>query len=243
MKLLLDGDILCYRVSYSTKEEVKEDGTIVKYPLTPQEAVARLDELIQYIRSETTEYADYQVYLTGQGNFRNEIAKTAVYKGNRKDTEKPQNLDYLRAHLQLNYKTDVSVNEEADDLIAIEATKLGPDRSIIVSTDKDFKQVPSTIFNPSTGQFTRVDAWSGLKAFYTQILTGDTVDNILGIYGIGPKKAEAILSTCDSEKALYNACVEAYKGDADRVVENGRLLWLRRYPGQIWSPPDASTIS
>jgi hypothetical protein len=26
-----------------------------------------------------------------------------------------------------------------------------------------------------------------------------------------------------------------YEGDEDRVIENGRMLWLRRYEGEVWS--------
>jgi 5'-3' exonuclease len=79
---------------------------------------------------------------------------------------------------------------------------------------------------------------------------GDRVDNIIGLHGIGPVKAEKLLFGCDSEKALYAACVDAYAvsyhelydegayGIAqERVLENARLLWIQRYTGELWEPP------
>jgi hypothetical protein len=45
------------------------------------------------------------------------------------------------------------------------------------------------------------------------------------------------LQECEDELALYKACVDAYDGDEERVLENAQLLWLRRYEGQTWEPP------
>ena len=74
--------------------------------------------------------------------------------------------------------------------------------------------------------------------FYTQILTGDTADNIIGLYGIGPVKAKKILAGAETEQELFDRCVAQYDGDVDKVVQNARLLWLRRKEGQLWEPPE-----
>jgi hypothetical protein len=118
---------------------------------------------------------------------------------------------------------------------------------VIVSIDKDFEQIPTNIFNPTKWEWKTIDPWTATKNFYKQILMGDRVDNIVGIYGIGPVKADKLLSSCDSEKALYWACVEAYGEDVrkvddiftseERVLENGRLLYIQRYNGELWQPP------
>ena len=79
--------------------------------------------------------------------------------------------------------------------------------------------------------------WEGDKFFYTQILTGDAADNIKGLKGIGPVKATKLLAECKSVDQLWEACVKAYDGDTERIIENARLLWLRRYEGQLWQPP------
>ena len=228
-KVLIDGDIICYRASFSA-----QDGT-------PQEAHQKADDLIEYIWEKTIDIPfpspdDYHVYLTGKNNFRTEVGKSAPYKGNRK-SERPIHLNYVRDYLQEKYPCTMSEGEEADDLIAIEATNLGPD-TVIASIDKDFMQVPCRHYNFLKGQWVTVEEFDGLKFFYSQILTGDAVDNIIGLYRVGPKTAEKMLKDCKTEQELYKACVDAYDGDVDRVLENARLLWLRRYVGEMWSPPN-----
>ena len=252
MKILIDGDVVAYRVAYSSKLIYDETTqTEVKTPLTPIEAIEKLQVVMNDTKFLIDPYADYTVYLTGKGNFRYDVAKTAVYKGNRKDTPKPPNLPYLRQYMMDTYNCVVSENEEADDLIAIAAAKRDYKDTVIVSIDKDFMQLPVKIYNPMKDEWFHPTVWEATKFFYTQILTGDAVDNIKGVGGIGPKKAEKALEGCDSEKALYNACVEAFtnttpadrfgmrstKFGEDRVLENGRLLWLRRSVGQIWDIP------
>ena len=181
-----------------------------------------------------------KVYLTGKGNFRYDISVSHEYKGNRKDVEKPHHLQGIRKHMSKNWEAEVSKGEEADDLIAIAATEGGPE-SVVVSIDKDMLQIPCRHYNPNKREFKVVDEFSGLKFFYKQILTGDRADNIIGLYGIGPTKAERMVTDCKTEQDLYEVCLREYGGEEDRVIENARLLWLRRYPEQLWEPPKCVT--
>ena len=227
-KVLIDGDIVAYRASFSAQDKEVEA------------AIQTTDELMQYIWDKTIDLpfpdtSDYHVYLTGRDNFRFDVAKSHPYKGNRKG-KKPEHLQDVRLHLINKYPTTVSEGEEADDVIAMEATRLGPE-TIIASIDKDFKQVPCVHYNFNTDVWDSVEEWEGLKYFYEQILTGDAVDNIKGLYRVGPVKAYRILEGSSTEEDLWDACVKAYDGDVDRVLENARLLWLRRYEGQMWEPP------
>jgi 5'-3' exonuclease len=226
-KVLVDGDIVAYRAAFSTQD------------LFPEDAESKVDELMDYILTETLMFPDpseYEVFLTGSGNFRYDIAKSFPYKGNRKTTEKPIHLPVAREHLINKYKATVSEGEEADDLIAIAATKYGPE-TIVASVDKDMLQIPCKHFNFTKGEWHDVTEFEGTKFFYTQILTGDRADNIMGLYKVGPVKANKILQDCDTEEELWDAVIKAYDGDIDRVVENARLLWLRRKEGEIWEPP------
>jgi 5'-3' exonuclease len=70
-----------------------------------------------------------------------------------------------------------------------------------------------------------------------QVLTGDRVDNIPGLKGIGVKKAEKILADCVTEKQLFEATLDAYKGDLEYLTEQAKLLWIRRKENQMWQPP------
>ena len=217
--ILIDGDIIAYRAGFSSND------------LEATDAEAKVDELIDTI-IEDTEFisTDYQVYLTGKGNFRFDIAQTLPYKGNRKDAVKPIHLQHIRDYMMTKYEATVSEGEEADDLIAIAATKIGM-KAVVASIDKDMLQIPCFHYNITRREF------SGTKFFYTQILTGDKADNIKGLHRCGPVKAGKILAECDTEMKLWDACLEAYEGDTERVIENARLLWLRREVDQLWEPP------
>jgi len=229
-KALIDGDVFAYRAAYATEGE------------SEKEARVKIDEILQvsieYVCGWPWEQDDYQIYLTCSGHqFRHDIAKSHEYKGNRTKRDKPTNLKFIRDYMVSDWQTVVSVEQEADDCLAIHATELDHDCAII-SVDKDMLQVPCWHYNPVKGTMKRVSPDEGIKFFYTQILTGDSADNIHGIPQVGPKKAEKILKGLETEDDLWKAVLEAYDGDIDRVVENARLLWLRRYEGEIWQPPD-----
>ena len=221
--ILIDADILVYRIGWSCNDEPEKtavstiDGFIS-------------DILLQLNVDEETDY--YVLYLTGKGNFRKEYAVTAEYKGNRKDKEKPVHIQALRQHLIDKWAAVVTEGEEADDAIAIAGTTHG-DKAIMVSLDKDFDQIPGWHYNFVKKRKYYVKPEEGLRFFYRQILMGDRIDNIVGIHGIGEKKSAKLLEDCKNEQDYYNVCVEKL-GSEERVIENGRLLWLRRYEGQIW---------
>ena len=228
MKVLLDGDIIVYRSSYSTEG------------MEPEDAEHKADELIDEIMEATMFDPDpkaLRVYLTGSGNFRYELATIAPYKGQRSGTEKPEHFYHLRDYLVEAYDAEVSQGEEADDLIAKEATRQGPE-TIIASVDKDFMQVPCVFYNFGKKEFTKVSEFEGLTFFYTQVLTGDRADNIKGLQGVGPVKAKRIIEGATTEQELYDKVLAAYDGDLDALIENARLLWLRREDDELWLPPD-----
>ena len=190
-----------------------------------------LEDLLMF---DLIDCEEHELFLTGKVNYRNDIAVTAPYKGNRKDVKKPIHLPLLREYLQTAWAASVSDGQEADDDIAIRATELGDD-CIIVSIDKDFMQVPGWHYNFVKKEKKYVTPEEGLRFFYKQILTGDNADNIKGIHRVGDVKATKMLADAKTEQELYACCVEAM--GADRVLENARLLWLRRQPNQLWEPP------
>lgn len=225
--ILVDGDIIAYRAAFHADK------------LTELDALLKVDQVIEYIaRGCNLHQENMIVFLTGRDkeNFRNAEAVTAPYKGNRKGTDTPLWLPSSRDYMVDNYDAVVSSGEEADDLIAIKATELG-EETVVASIDKDMLQIPCYHFNFNRNEWHQVSQFEGLVFFYEQILTGDRSDNIIGIRGIGPVKAKKILKDCDTEEDLWNAVVDAYDGDQDRVLENARLLWLRRKEGELWDHP------
>ena len=229
MKILIDGDILTYRAAFSCEGQSLED------------AQDKIDEIVEEILgavafSATSE--NYEMFITGKGNFRFDVQPT--YKQNRSGKPKPEHLQALRDYLVEAYNAKVSSGQEADDDITIRATELGPD-TIIASIDKDFLQVPCWHYNLNKRTLVEVDEFEGLLFFYTQILMGDSADNVFGIKGVGPVKAGKMLFGATTECELYEICVAAYGGDTGKVTENARLLWLLRKEGQVWSPPSVES--
>ena len=223
---LLDSDIICYRVGFAS-EDVSEHF-----------ALARVTELVQDVVFVQLECKEYKAYITGRGNFRNEIAKTVPYKGNRKDMKKPIHYDAIRKHLQEKLDAELIEGMEADDAIAIAATELG-DKCIIVSIDKDLDQVAGLHYNFVKQELYEVTEQEGTLNFYKQILTGDRVDQIPGLKGIGPAKATKILKDCNTVEEIERATWKAYQDngkDMDYFIEQGKLLWLCRYEGEQWMP-------
>ena len=228
MKVLIDGDILTYRAAFSCEGQPLED------------AQDKIDVFVEDIMAATSFdmfSENYEMFITGKGNFRFDVQPT--YKQNRSGKPKPEHLQGLRDYLVEAYNAKVSVGQEADDDIAIRATELGPN-AIIASIDKDFLQVPCHHYNLNKKTLVKVEEFEGLEFFYSQILTGDTADNVFGLKGIGPVKAAKLLFNRKTEYELYLSCIAAYEFDEEKVTENARLLWLRREEGQVWQPPAQS---
>jgi hypothetical protein len=125
-----------------------------------------------------------------------------------------------------------------------------PNATIICSRDKDLKQCLGWHYGwecglqPSFGprfvtylgelslQETPLKLnGTGISYFYAQLLMGDSVDNIPGCPGIGPRKAYNLLSGLDSKLEMFKAVKQAYKDagkDEEYLLEQGRLLWMIR---------------
>lgn len=221
---IIDADLITYRVGFAS-EDVDEATCL-----------ARVTQLVNEIVFDDLRCDDYRAYITGKGNFRNEIAVTEPYKGNRKDAKRPTHYDAIRTHLQRLGAVLVE-GQEADDAVAIDATESG---GWIVSIDKDLDQVAGWHYNFVKHEEYYITEEEGLRNLYTQVLTGDRTDNIIGLKGIGPKKAAKLLEDCKTEREYYDACLKAYDGNELRVIENLNLLWLRRTPNQTFQVPSTS---
>ena len=223
---LIDADSLCYAIGFSSND--------AEEPI----AIARMEETMTELCMEL-DCEDYKGFLTGKGNFRDSIAVTVPYKGQRV-SEKPVHLQALRCHLVTSWGFTVVQGIEADDAVGIAAYAVPEDETIMVHIDKDLNQFRGWHYNYKKKEKYYVTEFEGLTAFYTQILTGDRIDNIVGLKGIGPVKAKKVLEKCTNESELYQAVLKAYEGDQQRVLENGQLLWLQRSPNQVWTPPSSS---
>lgn len=230
--LLLDADILVYKVGFMSQEETEAvaisslNGAVANWAITSAS--------LPFGGGETME-----LFLSGKTNFRTDV--NPDYKATRKGKDKPVHFEALFNHLVDSWGAAVSDGEEADDMVGIRSTQLGED-CLIITIDKDYDQLPGWHYNPDKKLCYHVDPWEGLQFFYRQILTGDRVDNIIGLHRVGEKTAAKMLEACETEEELYNNCVAAYmeregltEGAAKiRVEELGQQLWLRRKPNEMW---------
>lgn len=225
-KLLVDADYLIYAIGF-TCEDASEST-----------AKNRLVETLENLVYVHLKADSYEAFLTGKGNFRYDIAKTVPYKGNRKDAAKPPYYQELRDHMVKRLGAVVVEGQEADDEVAIRMTK-EPDTYTLVGVDKDLLQIPGWHFNPSKDLEQYVNEFEAYKSFCLQLLTGDRTDNIPGLQGVGPKKAEKALKDSKTKQQLLETAWEKYQElghTLEYFTEQGQLLWLRRYEGEIWQP-------
>lgn len=225
MIALVDADVVAYRIAFGCNDEPEKV------------AIAKAAEFLEDLVFTFANADDCEGYLTGKDNYRHEIAKTVPYKANRV-AEKPKHLGIIREYMISAWAFSVQEKQEADDAISIRAYALGEEDYIICSIDKDLDNVRGWHYNFGKNERYFVKEEEAIKNFYRQVLTGDRVDNVPGLPGIGPKKAEKILQDCCTEEELYKAVLEAYKGDVSLLTEQAQLLWLRRKEGELWQPPN-----
>lgn len=216
------------------------------YQLWSERYVEPVENALHNVKSvirtclEELETDDITVFLSGSDNYRYEIAKTRPYKGNRDAAHRPTHEVAIREYIENTYPTVVSYGEEADDALGITQLQLGGLESVIATTDKDLHMIPGLKYNFVKKEKVYVTEDEGMRHFFHQLLTGDVVDNIPGLPGIGKVKADRMLYGKNVEEQWY-AVVQKYMeviGEKwlEYLTEQGRLLWIRREPGEMWTP-------
>lgn len=238
MLALIDADILMYRVAWTTENE---DFGIAKW---------RLDEMLDGILEET-EATEFELYLSDatENNFRFKLYPQ--YKQNRVQP-KPKHYEALKYYLVSEVGAKITIEQEADDALGIQQTFYNENgsyedydygASIICSIDKDLLQIPGYHYNFVKKEKSYITPEEGLRRFYEQLLMGDVVDNIPGIYGIGPVKARKHLEGLQTEEEMFLKCKELYEKHElteERLLLNGRLLKIRTKEDEIWNFPICS---
>lgn len=269
--VLIDGDVLVYEssfgaqrnrytVTYSggerTFENAKERDAWLKeaglhgqpelYTVTKHLDVLDESAALAICRNKLTSLLEklnatsHHVYLTGKGNFREQIATLSPYKGNRSDVEKPVHFAACRAWYENYQHASVTEGQEADDQIGIDQTRF---KGIIASIDKDLRQLHGAHYEWHKDAKFSISQDASDRWFWLQMLMGDSADNIPGIKGIGPAKADKLLGMAgtrqhraDSVSIQYvKQYGEHWKQWANEV---GALLWIRRAQGQMFNWDD-----
>lgn len=278
MRVLIDGDVIVYACGFSAESPiwrvVKGDKTLASFrykkeldewakdmpPDTYQavkdvhvepvaNALSSAKQLIKRVMLRTGA-EEQQIYLTGKGNFREEVATIKPYKGNREQNKKPYHYDSIKKYLMENWGAIEVEGIEADDAMStaqmedykvpdiVEGYYVG---TCIATIDKDLDMVPGWHYNWNKDILYSVDEWTAMAWFYSQLIMGDTVDNIQGVPKAGKAKARKVLMDCEDEEDMYWATLDlycsAYERPMEALIENALLLWMRREEGVNWNPP------
>jgi len=182
---------------------------------------------------ETTGATEFECYITGSNNFRYDVDPD--YKANRKGKTDPRYRQDANSYLVTEYGARVTDGFEADDALGRDQCKAEPGTTILCSIDKDLKQIPGHHYNWRKNEFDFVTPLDGLRLFYRQLLTGDVTDNVHGVRGIGPVKSARIINDLEAEEDMFSA-VEAMYSSQERLLMNGRLLYIWQKDNDDWTP-------
>ena len=204
--MLIDGDILLYRSAFACKD-MSDWADVKDYIHT------LFQEMIQEVDSSL-----YIGFLQGRDNFRKEVSKQAVYKGNRKSGNKPFWFNNIRVHLEESYQFQVINGMETDDALTILhrremfALTIGSEKltPVICSIDKDLLQSPGNHYNINTKEVSVSTDFFGESSLAKQVLMGDTTDNIPGLQGVGEKGAEKILAEVTDTDMFLPTALQHY---------------------------------
>ena len=190
MQPLIDGDVLRYEIGFAAETGWGKDNGLPPFDYV----MDLLDNKISYICATVEATEPPILYLTGSKNFRNEIAKTFIYKD--REGNKPWHFKNITAYMKAKYNVIIEEGFEADDLMSIEQVHR-PGETIICTRDKDLRAVPGFHFGWELGnqpQFgpERIDDFGYIKLnskrnkllgggylfFLGQCLVGDSVDTV-----------------------------------------------------------------
>ena len=246
MSLLIDADYLAYKTCAACEDEVDFGNDVILVTSRFQEVTRAFTQEINKIWNVFDQ--EIILFFSSPNNFRKQISPD--YKGHR-NRKKPCGYKRLLNWCAEYYEVIIVDGLEADDAIGIFATNpIEQDYDhVIVSPDKDMKQIPGSLYNlkdpVSETTLEEADKW-----FFMQVMSGDQTDGYPGVPGIGLKRAAAILEEQGCcWKAVLNTFLKAGLTEED-ALRNARLAKILRYSDFnhstndviLWTP-DSSTSS
>ena len=236
---LVDGSGYIFRAFYALPPMTRKDGT-------PVNAVYGFTNMMMNLTQENSCGYMVVVFDAKRQNFRNNIYP--AYKENRKETPPelvPQFSLIRKATEALNIPWVEMEGFEADDLIAT-YTKLALDQEMnvrIISADKDLMQLKRdgvSVYDPMKRKIiTDEDIKNKFgvtpdKMIDVQSLMGDSIDNVPGAEGIGPKTAAQLINqygNLDNLLAHLNEIPQAKRReglirDKEQILISRKLVTL-----------------
>ena len=221
--LLIDSDFLAYKAAQACEIGIDFGEDVII-------AQSQFSEVLKVFHNELNKVTkammedDFILYFSSTQNFRKKIYPD--YKGHRMK-RKPLGYKRLVNYCRDNHNFKLIEGLEADDTIGIEATRYPDPSNIIVSPDKDMRQIPCVLWN-MTDDVTEITEEEGDRWHLVQRLSGDPTDGYSGCPGIGVKRATELL---DKNENQWEAVCKAYRDRGlsdDDALLNARLAKILR---------------
>jgi DNA polymerase-1 len=236
--LRIDADFYAYRACQSAETELDWGDDLITIASNFKVVLEIFEGELEVLRKRFD--SNYiTLYFSDSKNFRKLVDPD--YKGKR-TRRKPVGYKRLLDWCSEQYKVVRYPNLEADDALGLEC-HLDPSDFVLISPDKDMKQIACRLFNGDdeiTVTLKEADNW-----FWTQCLTGDPVDGYKGVPGVGSVGARKILDNAlDPWEEIMRAYEKANLTEDD-ALRNARLARILR-PGEynsttkqpiLWTPP------
>ena len=252
--LLIDTDTVCYKFACGAEQTFNwGDGNISSLANLPL-AISRMEKFeAEMMELFDTDQLIYCLSDPDRKYWRHDIWPT--YKGSRVGSP-PMTLKGLKQHVADTRKTIGRPRLEADDVMGVLATHptMIPGEKIILSPDKDMRQIPGRLYNYETCidrviTLEEADRWHML-----QTLIGDRVDEYPGCPGIGERKAERIVPEGMDMASAWKVIVAAYQKSGQpekQALVQARVSRILRWSDWnkekkcpiLWNPPPDSTKS
>ena len=222
--LLIDTDFLAYKSAQACEEGIDFGNDVIVAQSKFSEVLKIFERELKKVKTAMME-DEVILYFSSPKNFRKEIS--ADYKGHR-NRRKPLGYKRLVNHCIENYRTVLRDGLEADDSLGIDHTQFPDTEAIIVSPDKDMRQIPGVLWNMSDDvvEITKED---GDRWHLMQTLAGDPTDGYPGCPGIGLKRAADLLDKSDDP---WDAVCKAFKDKGlseDIALMNARLAKILQH--------------
>ncbi len=237
MKLLIDADYIVYKCCAACETEIDYGEDVIFVTSNFSDAYSAVKREIDQIKDQFGTFWSPILFFSDSKNFRKKISPD--YKGHR-NRKKPCGYKRVIRNLAIEYDVITMPQLEADDAMGIYATKLTG--NIIVSPDKDMKQIPGKLYNLE--DTTTITPEEGAKWHLIQTLAGDQTDGYSGVPGIGVKRAQTLF---EKEGYSWATVVKAFESKGlteEDALLNARLAKIlthedydaKRQEPKLWTP-------
>lgn len=189
----------------------KEDGRLVYIDKTEDELKTSADFFMNQILWDSGA-TGYIAYIKGKDTIKDRKETNIQYKANR-PTEAPKWWNFVKQDLITRWKAIEAHNMEVDDLVNI--TRLKLPNSFIVAIDGDLLGLEGTHYQwrakgLTAGRWVTTSKEEAETKFWTDMIAGQSGDNIKGIPGKGSKYAEQLFSANLFHEDKYAKVFKAY---------------------------------